>query len=258
MASDKFDLFGDPFDFNGDGKVDIGEEFVGFMMFQEMMKEEEESSSSSSTYYDYDDDDDRDYVTHPSSNYSSCTGSSRTASALAADAVEYTPPAAQEPVTPPPPMPDESEQADPAAAYQYSKEDFTHYCSTFAIINIIALILGGGLIFIGVSVNANSVDNPLAPIFMLLSVVFGLGLVGMAFSVTSKVLAIKREKMTRAEAADRQHRPTGSRLRDRGAHGQHHPHRVRLLQAERHQNRRRQDGESHRGGESHSRSASRG
>lgn len=68
MASDKFDLFGDPFDINGDGKVDIGEEFVAFMMFNEMMKGQENESGISS--WDPNDYNDNDYIDRPSGNSS--------------------------------------------------------------------------------------------------------------------------------------------------------------------------------------------
>lgn len=37
-----FDIFkGGPFDFNGDGKMDVGEMALGFMMLNELQKEEE-------------------------------------------------------------------------------------------------------------------------------------------------------------------------------------------------------------------------
>ncbi len=39
MASGSDDLFGGMFDFNGDGKTDLGEEFIAFEMFEEMTKE---------------------------------------------------------------------------------------------------------------------------------------------------------------------------------------------------------------------------
>ena len=45
------DIFGQPFggmfDFNGDGKTDFGEEWVGYMIINDCMKEEEEQHSSS-------------------------------------------------------------------------------------------------------------------------------------------------------------------------------------------------------------------
>lgn len=36
------DLFSDPFDLNNDGKMDMGESFLEYMIFREVMKEEEE------------------------------------------------------------------------------------------------------------------------------------------------------------------------------------------------------------------------
>lgn len=50
------DLFGGLFDFNGDGKTDLDEEFIAYTMFQEMQKEEErERYSRESNTYDLDD-----------------------------------------------------------------------------------------------------------------------------------------------------------------------------------------------------------
>ena len=46
MFSNKNDLFGGMFDFNGDGKTDIGEEWIAFNIFQECMKDENEQSGS--------------------------------------------------------------------------------------------------------------------------------------------------------------------------------------------------------------------
>ena len=46
MPSNKDDLFGGMFDFNGDGKTDIGEEWIAFNIFQECMKDENEQSDS--------------------------------------------------------------------------------------------------------------------------------------------------------------------------------------------------------------------
>jgi len=40
MSSKKNDFFGGFFDFNGDGKTDIGEEWIAFQIFQECMKDE--------------------------------------------------------------------------------------------------------------------------------------------------------------------------------------------------------------------------
>ena len=42
MSSNKDDLFGGLFDWNGDGKTDLGEEFLAFALFESMMKEKEE------------------------------------------------------------------------------------------------------------------------------------------------------------------------------------------------------------------------
>jgi len=36
------DLFSDPFDLNNDGKMDMGESFLEYMIFKEVMKEEDE------------------------------------------------------------------------------------------------------------------------------------------------------------------------------------------------------------------------
>ena len=43
MSSKKNDLFGGFFDFNGDGKTDIGEEWIAYQIFQECMKDEKSS-----------------------------------------------------------------------------------------------------------------------------------------------------------------------------------------------------------------------
>ena len=40
--ADPNDLFGGLFDFNGDGKTDLGEEFLAFKMFEEVTKDDEE------------------------------------------------------------------------------------------------------------------------------------------------------------------------------------------------------------------------
>ena len=60
MPSNKDDLFGGMFDFDGDGKTDIGEEFLAYMMFEELSKDEDKSKVDSSTDYgefdDYDED----------------------------------------------------------------------------------------------------------------------------------------------------------------------------------------------------------
>lgn len=41
-------MFDDMFDFDGDGKVDAGEEFCAMMMFEECMREDEDNKSRSS------------------------------------------------------------------------------------------------------------------------------------------------------------------------------------------------------------------
>lgn len=60
MPSNKDDLFGGMFDFDGDGKTDIGEEFLAYMMFEELSKDEDKSKVDNSTDYgefdDYDED----------------------------------------------------------------------------------------------------------------------------------------------------------------------------------------------------------
>ena len=43
MSSKKNDFFGGFFDFNGDGKTDIGEEWIAYQIFQECMKDEKSS-----------------------------------------------------------------------------------------------------------------------------------------------------------------------------------------------------------------------
>lgn len=47
-------LFSDPFDFNGDGKVDLGESFMEYMMFNEVMREEDDSDPD---FDEFEDDD---------------------------------------------------------------------------------------------------------------------------------------------------------------------------------------------------------
>ncbi len=53
------DIFGQPFggmfDMNGDGKTDLGEEWLGYMVINECMKEDEENSYSGSSFYSNDD-----------------------------------------------------------------------------------------------------------------------------------------------------------------------------------------------------------
>ena len=46
MSSNKDDFFGGFFDFNGDGKTDIGEEWVGYKIIEDCMKEDESSTST--------------------------------------------------------------------------------------------------------------------------------------------------------------------------------------------------------------------
>ena len=60
MASKNDDLFGGMFDFDGDGKTDIGEEFLAYMMFDELSKDEEKSKDDSSTDFGEFDDFDED------------------------------------------------------------------------------------------------------------------------------------------------------------------------------------------------------
>lgn len=64
MGSKNDDFFGGMFDFNGDGKTDLGEEFLAYQIFEEVMKEETNDTES-------DDDDDG----FDSLNYSSAAGS---------------------------------------------------------------------------------------------------------------------------------------------------------------------------------------
>ncbi len=52
MPSNKDDIFGGMFDFDGDGKTDIGEEFLAYMMFEELSKDEEKTKADSSTDFD--------------------------------------------------------------------------------------------------------------------------------------------------------------------------------------------------------------
>ena len=46
MPSNKDDLFGGIFDFNEDGKTDIGEEWIAFNIFQECMKDESDQNET--------------------------------------------------------------------------------------------------------------------------------------------------------------------------------------------------------------------
>ena len=64
MGSKNDDYFGGMFDFNGDGKTDIGEEFLAYQIFEEVMKEETDDTESD------DDDDDFDSL-----NYGPAAGS---------------------------------------------------------------------------------------------------------------------------------------------------------------------------------------
>ena len=52
MPSDKDDIFGGMFDFDGDGKTDIGEEFLAYMMFEELSKDDEKSKTDDSIDFD--------------------------------------------------------------------------------------------------------------------------------------------------------------------------------------------------------------
>lgn len=52
------DLFKSPFDFNGDGKVSLDEEWIAFNIMQECMKEDKSTSGSFSVNDDYEDDTD--------------------------------------------------------------------------------------------------------------------------------------------------------------------------------------------------------
>lgn len=49
MASNKNDFFGGFFDFNGDGKTDIGEEWIAYQIFQECMKDDQKNNHKSHT-----------------------------------------------------------------------------------------------------------------------------------------------------------------------------------------------------------------
>ena len=46
MGSKNDDIFGGFFDFNGDGKTDIGEEWVGYKIIEDCMKKDESSSAT--------------------------------------------------------------------------------------------------------------------------------------------------------------------------------------------------------------------
>ena len=46
MGANNDDIFGGFFDFNGDGKTDIGEEWVGYKIIEDCMKEDEFSSDA--------------------------------------------------------------------------------------------------------------------------------------------------------------------------------------------------------------------
>lgn len=52
MPSNKDDIFGGMFDFDGDGKTDIGEEFLAYMMFEEMTKDDKKSKTDDSIDFD--------------------------------------------------------------------------------------------------------------------------------------------------------------------------------------------------------------
>lgn len=47
MASKKDDFFGGMFDFNGDGKTDLGEQFIAYKIFEEVTKEDNQDSDDS-------------------------------------------------------------------------------------------------------------------------------------------------------------------------------------------------------------------
>lgn len=51
MGSNNDDIFGGFFDFNGDGKTDIGEEWIGYKIIEDCMKEESSSSTTKSRPY---------------------------------------------------------------------------------------------------------------------------------------------------------------------------------------------------------------
>lgn len=48
--------FGGLFDFNGDGKEDLGEQWIGFKIFEDITKNDDDSSSYGGSSYDFDDD----------------------------------------------------------------------------------------------------------------------------------------------------------------------------------------------------------
>ena len=47
MASKKDDFFGGMFDFSGDGKTDLGEQFIAYKIFEEVTKEDDPDSDDS-------------------------------------------------------------------------------------------------------------------------------------------------------------------------------------------------------------------
>lgn len=52
MGSKNDDFFGGMFDFNGDGKTDLGEEFLAYQIFEEVMKEETNDTESDDDGFD--------------------------------------------------------------------------------------------------------------------------------------------------------------------------------------------------------------
>ena len=55
MSSNKRDLFGSMYDFNGDGKSDIFETTLAFMMFEKIMKDENDEIKPSNRLLNIDD-----------------------------------------------------------------------------------------------------------------------------------------------------------------------------------------------------------
>ena len=51
MPSNKDDIFGGMFDFNGDGKTDLGEEWIAFKIFEECTKGSEDQNGEPKAYY---------------------------------------------------------------------------------------------------------------------------------------------------------------------------------------------------------------
>ena len=75
MSSNKDDLFGGMFDFNGDGKTDLGEEFIAYKIFEEISKENDnvDDLSDDFLYDDFDDDFFTSPTEKPARNYNSDT-----------------------------------------------------------------------------------------------------------------------------------------------------------------------------------------